>query len=261
MLTNYFKGIWQDRYILSSFVSKDLKQKYRRSKLGIAWSVLTPLGLVLIIGLVYGVLFQVSMREFVPFLFSGINPWMFYAGCADGGTQTIIGAEGYIKQTTVNVQVFIIRPVLVNFVNFLYAEFAFFVVYFFVSPELFSFSMLAVIPGLAIILVFCIGVSTITGVAQLYLRDFALLQSLMIQGLFYATPVIYNKATMFDRGMAWVYQLNPLYYMLEVCRAPILGETIPPMRVWLVAAGIAAAAFLLGVVLLMKNKDTIAFKF
>ena len=58
MFKEYFQGIWRDRYILWSLVNKDLQMKYRKSKLGVFWSILTPLGLAVIIGSVYSIIFS-----------------------------------------------------------------------------------------------------------------------------------------------------------------------------------------------------------
>jgi ABC-type polysaccharide/polyol phosphate export permease len=70
VFAKYFYGIWRDRYVLTSLVNKDLQMKYRRAKIGIAWSILTPLGLVLIIGSVYSIIFGVNPKVFIPMLFA-----------------------------------------------------------------------------------------------------------------------------------------------------------------------------------------------
>lgn len=74
------------QYILSSLVSRDLISKYRKSKLGVLWSILTPLGLVLIVGAVYSIIFGADPKEFIPSLFAGLNPWLFMSGTADAAT-------------------------------------------------------------------------------------------------------------------------------------------------------------------------------
>ena len=116
-MKDYFVGLWRDRFILSSLVKTDLNLKYKKSILGVAWSILTPLGLVIIIGIVYSIIFNMKMEDFIPGLFAGLNPWIFLSASADGGTMAFIGAEGYLKQTATNAQIFPIRNVLVNFIN------------------------------------------------------------------------------------------------------------------------------------------------
>lgn len=260
MFLQYFRGIWRDRFILASLVNKDLQLKYRRSKLGVAWAVLTPLGLAIIIGAVYSIIFGVNPREFIPLLFAGLNPWLFLSGTADGGTMALIGAEGYLKQTTVNAQIFPLRITLVNFVNLLYSVLAFFSVYLFLLPSAFSARMLLCLPGLALLFIFSLGLANISAIVNLEIRDYQPLQSLILQGLFYATPIIYQPEMLKEKGFELVYRLNPFYYLIDVVRTPMQGKTLPSWDIWLIALVIAVAVFGLSVAVLMRHKKDITFK-
>jgi len=256
----YFQGIWRDRYILINLVNKDLQLKYRRSKLGIAWSILTPLGLVLIIGSVYSIIYGADPTTFIPLLFAGLNPWLFISGTADGGTIAFIAAEGYLKQTTVNAQIFPVRVAIVNFVNLLYSVIAFFTIYMFLQPMLFSAKMLLCIPGLAIMFIFCVGLANLAATINLSIRDYQPLQSLILQGLFYATPVIFPASMLAEKGFAFVYLVNPFYYIIEIVRTPMIGETVPSAITYIIAILISLLTFFFGVWVLMRNKKEISFK-
>ncbi|MCY1713492.1 ABC transporter permease [Caproiciproducens galactitolivorans] len=260
MLKDYFKGIWQDRYILLSLVNKDLQLKYRRSALGVAWAILTPLGLVLIIGSVYSIIFGADPKVFIPALFAGLNPWLFINIAADGGTMSFIGAEGYLKQTTVNAQIFPVRVVMGGFINLLYSILAFFAVYLFLQPQLFGPKMLMMFPGLIIMFVFAVSLANISAVLNLNARDYQPLQSLILQGLFYVTPIIYEPSMLAAKGFAIVYQINPIYYILEVVRTPMLGRELPTWDVYVIAIAITVVLFFISVKLVMKTKKGIAFK-
>lgn len=260
MIREYLKGILKDRYVLFSLVNRDLQMKYKRSALGVAWSILTPLGLVLIIGSVYSIIFGNDPKTFIPLLFTGLNPWLFMNSSADGGTMSFIGAEGYLKQTTVNAQIFPIRMTMVNFVNLLYSIVAFFSVYLFLQPDLFSPKMLMLFPGLAIILTFSVALSNISAVLNLNVRDYQPLQSLILQGLFYATPVIYETSMLKEKGFEFIYKLNPFYYMIEVVRAPMIGIELPSIQTYVIAISIAVITFLFSITLVMKVKNGIAYK-
>ena len=260
MIKQYFSGIWNDRYILWNLVNKDLQLKYRRSVLGVAWSILTPLGLVLIIGCVYSIIFGTNPREFIPLLFAGLNPWLFISGSAEGGTFAFLSAEGYLKQTTVHAQIFPIRSTMVAFINLLYSVLAFFTIYLFLQPDSFGSKMLMVFPGLLIIFVFSLAWANISAVINLNIRDYQPLQSLILQGLFYATPIIFPAEMLKEKGFEFIYQINPIYYMLEVVRKPMLGNELPELKVYLIAILIAVITFIVSIVLVMKQKKNIAFK-
>lgn len=260
MFLEYFRGIRKNRYILSSLVSRDLISRYRKSKLGVLWSMLTPLGLSLIVGGVYSIIFGADPKEFIPTLFAGLNPWIFLSGTAEAGTGAFLAAEGYIKQTTVDAQIYPLRTTLGAFVNLLYSVLAFFCIYLFLQPNAFGPRMLMCIPGLLIMFLFSLGIANIVSIVNLNIRDYQPLQSLILQGLFYATPVIYPKERLAEKGFAIIYEVNPFYYILDVVRTPMLGKTLPEPRTYLIAIAFAATAFIGGIYVVMKNKKTIAFK-
>lgn len=260
LFREYFSGIWRDRFVLMSLVNKDLQMKYRRSKLGVAWAVLMPLGLSIIIGGVYSIIFNSNPKEFIPLIFSGLNPWLFVSGTADAGTMAFIGAEGYLKQTNTNAQIFPLRVALLNFVNLLYALIAFLAIYLFLQPAKFGAAMLMTIPGLAIMFLFTLGIANIAASVNLSIRDYQPMQSLVFQGLFYATPIIFPASMLAERGFSIVYETNPFYYILEVVKTPIQGNVVSSVSTYLIAAGLALAVFCVSVVVVMRTKEGIAFK-
>ena len=259
-LKDYCKGIWKDRYVLFSLVKQDLQMKYNRSVLGVAWQIITPLGLSIIIGTVYSIIYGVSPVEFIPILFSGLNPWQFISGCADGGTYAYISAEGYLKQTQVSPQIFPIRVAMVAFVNLLYSMGAFFVVYIFLRPEMFCFKMLTIIPGLIIIFIAGVALANMSSAVTVNLRDWQPLQSLLLQGIFYLTPIIYLTSMLDDKGYSLVYKLNPFYYFIDVVRSPALGDKIGNATYYLLVFGGVFAFFLISAVITKKNNHGIAMK-
>lgn len=260
MIIQYFKEIWKDRYVLWSLVNRDLQNKYKRSALGIAWSVITPLGLVLIIGGVYSIIFGNDPKIFIPSLFAGLNPWLFINTSAEAGTMAFIGAEGYLKQTTVNAQIFPLRTVLVTFINFLYSVLTFFAIYLFLQPQLFGTKMLLIIPGLIMIFLFSLSVTNFSSVINLNIRDYQPLQSLVLQGIFYATPIIFEPSMLDEKGFSIIYHINPVYYILEVVRRPMLGQELPSMKTYIIAIIITIMLFVSSIYVVMKEKKKITFK-
>lgn len=260
MFSEYCKGIISNRYILFSLVSRDLIAKYRKSKLGVLWSILMPLGLAVIVGAVYSIIFGADPREFIPLLFAGINPWSFMSNTADAGTMAFPAAEGYIKQSTVSSQIFPLRITLVNFFNLMFSILAFFCIYLFLKPESFGPRMLMCVPGLMIMFLFTLGLANISANITLYLRDFQPLQSLAFQGLFYATPIIFPKEVLAEKGFAFIYQINPFYYMLEVVRTPMLGNALPSATTYIIAVVMALLSFSVGVYVMMRNAGRIAYR-
>lgn len=259
-LIQYFKNVYISRFVLYSLVSKDLKNKYRRSFLGIAWSILTPLGLVLIIGSVYSIIWGQDPRVLIPRLFTGLTPWICISSAAESGAMSFISAEGYIKQTLTKIEIFPIRAATVSLINFLYSAIAFFVVYIFISPEKFNLTMLATIPGILILYLFCIGFSSIASIININIRDYQPFQSLLLQACFYATPIIYPSEMLADKGYSIVYEINPFYYIIEIIKKPMTGDGLPSVQVYLIAVSISVLLFVIGACAVNKMGRNIVFK-
>lgn len=259
MLKEYFSGIWKNRYILHSLVNRDLQMKYRHSKLGVAWSILTPLGLVIVVGGVYSILFGADPKEFIPMLFAGLNPWLFVSGTADGGTMSFVVVEGSLKQTNVSIQIYPLRTVVTNFINLMYSILAFFSIYLFLQPNRFGPIMLMCIPGLFLMFMFALGWANLTSIITLYLRDYQPMQSIIFQALFYATPIIYPKESLAEKGYSILYEINPFYYIFEIVRTPMLGSELPDLSTYLIAIVISLSVFLFGTHILMKHRRDVVF--
>lgn len=259
-MISYFKRLFEARYILSYLVKLDLKNKYRNSLFGFAWNFLTPLGLVLIIGIVYSTLFKTEIRDFIPYLFSGLIPWLYISGCADVGTYSFISAQGYIKQMSTPIEIYPLRLALVNLINFLMSVCAYLVICIFLKPEVFSSHLLGIIPATLIYLMFGTTWATFSGFAQVYAKDYAPFQSLVLQGLFYATPIIYPAENILETPMGWVVRYNPLYYFLEIMRRPIMGEPILNPNAYTVCVSTIIIMFALTLVLYKRVGRKIAYK-
>ena len=256
----YFLNIFSARYILGSLVKRDLVSRYRRSFIGVAWTLLTPLGTVAVIGGVYAIVFNTPFYSFVPMLFSALMPWFFISQCAEGGTMSFIGAEGFITQTRTPIEIFPVRTSVGAFINLLIGMVAFFLVYAYINPLSINWNTLYIIPGFAIIFVFGTALSNITSLVNVYIRDFAPLQSLILQALFYITPIIYPIEIMKEHGYEGIYLYNPFYYLIEIVREPALGKN-PSLDIWIISIIISIFIFIISVVAIRKIGRKIVFKF
>lgn len=257
---SFFQGIWINRQLLASFVRIDLQKKYNRSIFGVAWSIITPLGLSIIIGSIYSIIYGVNPADFIPVLFSGLNPWLFISGAMDGGTMAYISAEGYLKQTNVSPQIFPLRVVLVSFVNYIFSMLTFFAIYLFLKPNVFSYHMVGFLFGTITLFFATWGLVNYAAVITLFLRDFQPLQSLLLQALFYVTPIIFTTSMLDEKGFSIAYKINPFYYLLFFVRQPAQGGGTSSYLDYLIAFFIAFLIFVSSIVVTMKHSKKIALK-
>src|SRR5205085_12622087 len=94
----YLRSIWRCRYFWLSLVKMDLRTRYRRSVLGLGWSLLHPIAMTIILCVVFATLFQAKIQEYGPFVLAGLATWSFIVSSTTQGCQCFFTGESYIRQ-------------------------------------------------------------------------------------------------------------------------------------------------------------------
>lgn len=223
----YFASIWSCRYFWLSLVQNDLQMRYRRSLLGIGWSLLFPLTTTLVTCLVFHEVFHTEIRAFAPFVLSGLACWAYITWVILQGCESYVRAEPYIRQHPLPVAVYPLRATLVGMVHFVIA-----LVMVLIMTWIFQgFANLATLiylaPGLVIYFLFGWSVSILVGFGHLVFRDMKHALEVGFQVLFYLTPIIYPVQVLKNSRVSWLATWNPLMGLLDLVREPLL-EARPP---------------------------------
>src|SRR4029077_1538096 len=96
---SYVGAVWQCRYFWLSLVKMDLRNRYRRSVLGMGWSLLHPISLTFIFCILFSTVFKMKIEEYAPFLLAGLTCWNFFVASATQGFQCFFQGESYIRQS------------------------------------------------------------------------------------------------------------------------------------------------------------------
>jgi ABC-type polysaccharide/polyol phosphate export permease len=257
---NYFERIWQLRYFWFSLVKIDLRARYRRSMLGIGWSLVRPLAMCTVLCVVFSKLFNVDVVEYGPFLLLGLSVWQFLIESTIGGCTCFVVAANYIRQQPLPLAIFPLRTVLgAGFHGLIALSVAVLFVLILRGP-----SSLVTLPVLlpSLCLIFLLGwmMAIVAGLAHAHFPDTQHLLEIGFQILFYLTPVMYPPSILHERGrIAQVINLNPITYFLEMVRRPMLHGEVPPMDVYLVAAGTVGVLALLAVWMLRRLERNLVF--
>jgi lipopolysaccharide transport system permease protein len=250
IVKTYVIDVWRSRYFWLSLVRMDLQARYRRSVLGIGWSLLHPLATTLVLCVAFYKLFNVPVREYVPFLMAGLAWWGYVTGSISRGCQCFVEAEGYIRQHPVPMAVYPLRTALGAMIHFVIAL----VVVLLLTWCLKGFGNLAALPclaiGLAIQLLFGWSAAVVAGYVNTIFRDIQHLTDIAFQVLFYLTPVMYPADVMARSNMTWLLKYNPLAHLLKVVRDPLIAGVVPSWRAYAVASSTALLAAAVATLLL-----------
>ncbi len=229
ILSDYFARVAKTRYFWFHLVLSDLRAKYRRSFLGIAWAVLHPATLTLLLGFVMSKAFHSPLGSYAPYILSGIIVWDFVVTTAVSGCHAFIQAEGYIRQFAHPLAIYSLRTTLCALIN---SGLAFTVLFgwsFIWRPG--NFGLCWTTLPYAFIILFLLGWSlgTVAGFIAVRFRDFSQVIVILLQALWYVSPVFLLPAVFESNGIRFLIDYNPVYHLLELFRAPILYGHFPTL--------------------------------
>ena len=179
------------RSLIVNLVVRELKARYKNSALGFLWSLLNPLGMMLVFWVVFDQVFQSDIEHYPIFLLTGLLPWNFFQASVLGGTSSIVGNGHLLKKVYFPREVLPIAAVLSQLVNFLLAFVVLFAALIF-FPEGIS-SWLWLLPLIIVIqTVFSIGIVFILSTVNVFYRDTMMIIDVVMLAWFFLTPIFYE---------------------------------------------------------------------
>ncbi len=241
-MTSYLKDVWRVRYFWLSLVRNDLRSRYRRSMIGVGWSLLHPIAMTAVLCTVFSQIFNADVRTYGPFLLAGLVTWNYIVAVLSQGCQCFFQGESYIRQYPAPLAIYPLRTTLGAGIHFLLGlsvalVFAWLAHGFGNLPALVS-----LVPALLLLLVLGWSLALLMGVINVMFQDTQHLIEVGIQILFYITPIMYPAEMLRSRNLAWLVQLNPVANCMELIRRPILEGQFPPPAALLTAAVTALLA-------------------
>lgn len=226
-MKSYFYGIWNARYFWLHLSLSDLRSRWRRSFFGILWTVIQPLGMTLLLAIVFGRIFKTEITEYAPYILSGMIVWEFVSATAIGGSLSFVQADAYIKQCHHPLAIYTLRTVLTNLMVLMLASLSLIMWVLIVMPQNFGWAWLAAITIYPIVALLAWPLATLLAYIATRFRDLPHALGLVLQAMWFVSP-IYFEAKVFRGGeLHGLVDYNPIYHMLEIIRAPLLHGKWP----------------------------------
>ena len=242
----------QYRQLIAVLVVRELKVRYKRSFLGLVWTMLNPLLLMVVYTVVFATIMRAPQRNFAIFLLSGLLPWLFFSTSVLQGLNSILVNQELIRKVRLPQAVFPLSVVGSNLVNFT-LSLAPLLLLMAVLRQPITPALLFLPAGMLILTVFTSGVTLLFSTFTVFFRDVRHLTEVLLQMLLYLSPVLYDLQMLGDRGEWWFrafrlfLRLNPISYLLPLFRDPVYYGHLPPLGVVTVSSleslAMAAVAF------------------
>lgn len=250
---SFFRDFQKYKYLVYVLVVRDIKKKYRRSVLGIFWSLLNPLMMMVITAMVFSTLFRFDIENYILYLLVGQVMFSFFSEATTFSMGSILENSSLLKKVYVPKYMFPLSRVLSSCVNLFLTIPAVLIMMLYTGQfptwRVFSF----VIP-LFLLLIFCLGIGLVLAASVVYFRDVFHLYGVVLTALNYATPIFYPEKIVPPEYQFLMFY-NPLYYYVHAFREVLYSGGLSSIALLGPCAVLSAVALIVGILIFRKAQN------
>lgn len=238
------------KFLFSELVKRDFKKKYKRTVLGVFWSVLSPLLQLLVMALVFTKFFGRGMDHYIIYLFSGNLVFSFYKECTTQGMHSLMQNASIIKKINLPKYIFLLSKDVSSCINFLITLVIYFI--FVIADKVpITWRFIMLIYPVLCLLVFNIGLGLVLSALFVLFKDIEYLYSIFTILLSYLSAIFYTT-DIFSTKIQTLFYLNPVYAYISYFRFIVLNQCVPSLQLHALCLFYAAAMLLIGCVFYKK---------
>lgn len=235
----------------------EVKARYRRTILGPFWATMSLAIFVGALGMLYAQLWNADVNKYLPYLAAGFTMWLLVSSLMMEGCNVFASAEGIVKQIRLPFSLFILAMLVRNVLISAHHLIVFIIVMVIFSIQI-NFATLLFIPGLILVLLNMTWFALVFGPLCTRFRDVPQLVASILQITMFVTPIMWPVE--YGRGLAQsiFVDANPFYHLIEVVRAPLLGQ-VPSMYVYIYLIVLSAIGLCIGTVFFGRSRGRLVF--
>lgn len=252
-MINQLKNFKKYKDLLIALTSKEIKLKYRRSYLGMLWSLLNPLMIMIVMTIVFSTLFSRNIDNFPVYLLTGKLVFDFNAQCTRTSMGSIVSGASLIRKIYIPKYIFPLAQSLASFVNLFFSLIALVIVMIATRapfhPSLFLFWL-----PLVYLFIFSTGLGMLLAAINVFFRDTNHLYGVILTAWTYFTPIFY-PADIIPDNFYFLLKFNPLHHMVKMLRLIVMDGTLPTVKMNMICALSAIFMLVVGIIVFKKLQD------
>lgn len=254
-INNIKYSIKKYKFLLEQLVIRDFKVKYKRSVLGVVWSLLYPVLMTAVMAIVFSNVFKMSTPgvSYIAYLMIGLTYFNYFSEASNFAMSSVVANFPLINKVYMPKYIFPLSKCLFVGINFLLTLIPLYAVIILTGTGLNIYHFLLPL-SFIFLFVFTLGVSLFLATVSVFLRDMFYIYGIIIQILSYMTPIMYD-INMLDPRLQMVLKLNPLYHIITFARTIILYHQIPTSMDFAACIISSIASLIIGAVVFRKNQD------
>ncbi|HMN62356.1 MAG TPA: ABC transporter permease [Anaerolinea sp.] len=247
-------------YLILQLTRRDVLTRYKRSVLGVAWTMLNPLGMMIVLTLAFSHIFRFdTMYGYPAFVLSGLIAWNFVSQTTTAAMVNMVWGGGLLHRIYIPRTSFALAAIATGMVNVTLSLVPLLLVMIVTGVPLHATVLFIPIPMLFLAM-FALGLGLTISTLAVFYPDVAEMYAIAIIGWMYITPVIYPITILPETYRFWITHLNPMYYLVELFRAPIYYGRIPSLVEIVPAFAIAVVTLAVGWIFFTYRSDEFAYR-
>ena len=251
------RNIIRYRDLVFQFVRRDVVARYKRSVLGVAWTMLQPLGTMIVLAIVFSQLFG-QIEGYTAYLISGLVAWIFFAQATTAAVYHSVWGGVLMRRIYIPHTAFPISSIGAAVINLILSLVPLLLI-FLITKRPITPAILFLPVSILLLSAFALGVSLILSSMAVYFPDISEMYQIIIQAWMYLTPIMYPETILPEAYRFWLLHLNPMYYLINVFRYPLYSGSLPPMDILLAGGIISVTTLVIGWIQYSRGADEFAY--
>jgi len=249
---------WRYRDLIVFLVRRDLTARYKRSVFGIAWTMLNPLGMMIVLSIVFSQIFRMNIADYPAFVLSGLIAWNFFSQSSSSAIYALVWGGELLQRIYIPRSTFAISSIGTGLINLLLSLVPLLLVMVVIGTPLRPTIILAPV-AMILLGLFSLGVGLLISTIGIYFYDVVEMYAIVLMAWFYITPIFYTLDLLPD-NLQRLLQLNPTVHLVGLFRDLVFYGTLPTKEEWLISSGFALGTFLLGWLVFTSKSDEFAYR-
>ncbi|MBQ7247810.1 MAG: ABC transporter permease [Lachnospiraceae bacterium] len=238
------------KFMFEELVSRDFKQKYKRTTLGMLWSILSPLLTLFIMRIVFVNFFGRGIEHYTTYLFCGNLIFSYYRESSTGGMNSLVSNASIITKINAPKYLFLLSKNVASLINFGLTLIIFFIFCIF-DGVTFGWNFFMLIFPIVCLVVFNVGIGMVLSALYVFFKDIAYLFDIFNMLLMYCSAIFYQIDT-YSETVQRIFLINPVYCYIHYFRVIVLDGRIPSIQYHALCVFYAAVMLLIGMFIYKK---------
>lgn len=250
--------LWRYRDLLQLVISNSTKTRYKRSVLGVVWTLLNPLLSTAVLTIAFSQILRFQMQDYVIYILVGLLVWNFFSQTTQHSINTLIWGSSILKRIYVPRTLFTVAVIGNGLINLLLTLIPLGLIML-VLHKPFTIALVFLPVAILLLAMFALGFALLISTLAVFFADVADMFAIILSAWFFLTPIVYPLETIPEQFI-WIVKLNPIYYLLSLFRAIIYLGVWPPIENILISLVISTVALVLGWSIFTKKSDEFAYR-